>query len=115
MEALYCKNLIMYTIQPVSRPFCVHATVSMSDIIANWADYARLPLKSATPFSLQSWRNFLYRRDRRLPEKPLHQLHQLDQILNPPYGSPSRQLHHRIFRHKVGPTGRNRDQMFTFL
>jgi hypothetical protein len=45
----------------------------------------------------------------------LHQLHQLDQILNPAYGSPSRKLHHRIFRYNVGPTGWNRDQMFTFL
>ena len=79
------------------------------------ADYAGLPQESATPFSLQSWRNSLYRGGRRLPAKPLNQLHQLDQILNPPYGSPRSQLHHRIFRHNVGPTGRNRDQMFTFL
>jgi hypothetical protein len=69
----------------------------------------------ATRFSLHSRRNYLYSQLRHLPAKPLHQTHQLHQVLNAEQGSTSGQRHYRIFRHNIGPTGGNRSQVITLL
>ncbi len=74
-----------------------------------------LPRERATRFPLHSWRNYLYSQLRHLHAKPLDQPHQLDQVLNAEQGLPCGQLHYRIFRHDIGPTGGNRGQLITLL